>query len=154
MQFFGEFWQNRMLVPPGGLVPPSRRNPGSATAILKLQKFHSWLLVISLILDVYREKDLKTSAFNTEKKIIQCISNDFRDRSELSAVATKLSRSKNVVSIEQGGRFAKVRYQPYYCLKYLQLVFLSLYLSYYFQVFTIYRIGRNNMVLKILQKCK
>lgn len=39
---------------------------------------------------------------------------------------------KNVVSIEQGGRFAKVRYQPYYCLKYLQLVFLSLYLSYYF----------------------
>ena len=90
------------------------------------------ILVISLILDVYREKDLKTSAFNTEKKIIQCISNDFRDRSELSAVATKLSRSKNVVSIEQGGRFAKVRYPPYYCLKYLQLVFLSLYLSYYF----------------------
>ena len=30
---FGEIWQNRMLAaPPGGLAPPSRGNPGSATA--------------------------------------------------------------------------------------------------------------------------
>ena len=30
MQFFGKIWQNRMLAPPGGLVPPPRGNPGSA----------------------------------------------------------------------------------------------------------------------------
>ena len=27
---FGQIWQNCMLAPPGGLVPPPRGNPGSA----------------------------------------------------------------------------------------------------------------------------
>ena len=31
---FGKIWQNRMLAPPGGLVPPSQGNPGSATGTL------------------------------------------------------------------------------------------------------------------------
>ena len=30
---FGKIWQNRMLVPPGELVPPPRGNPGSATVM-------------------------------------------------------------------------------------------------------------------------
>ena len=30
MQFFRIFWQNRMLVPPGGLALPPMGNPGSA----------------------------------------------------------------------------------------------------------------------------
>ena len=29
---FGKIWQNGMLASPGGLAPPPRRNPGSATA--------------------------------------------------------------------------------------------------------------------------
>ena len=29
MQFLGNFGQNRMLAPPGGLAPPPRENPGS-----------------------------------------------------------------------------------------------------------------------------
>ena len=28
---FGKFWQNRMLTPPRGLVPPPQGNPGFAT---------------------------------------------------------------------------------------------------------------------------
>ena len=35
MQFWGEFWQNRMLAPPGGLAPPPRGNPGSVTEVLE-----------------------------------------------------------------------------------------------------------------------
>ena len=30
---FGKIWQNHVLVPPGGLAPPSRGNPGSATVV-------------------------------------------------------------------------------------------------------------------------
>ena len=39
MQFFGEIWQNRMLAPPGGLAPPSRGNPGSATVYITVALF-------------------------------------------------------------------------------------------------------------------
>ena len=31
IQFFGKIWQNHVLAPPGGLAPPPRGNPGSAT---------------------------------------------------------------------------------------------------------------------------
>ena len=36
---FGEIWQNHMLAPPGELVPPRRRNPGSATGVAELLLF-------------------------------------------------------------------------------------------------------------------
>ena len=56
---------------------------------------------ISFILDVYGEKYLKKGAVNKEKEIPQqCVSNDFRDGSELPAVDTDLYVSKNMVSID------------------------------------------------------
>ena len=42
---FGEILENRMLVPPGGLAPAPRGNPGSATEGGKLLKFFRFALL-------------------------------------------------------------------------------------------------------------
>ena len=47
---FGNIWQNRMLVPPpGGLVPPPRRNPGSATKMFVSSRSNSFQLHATIL---------------------------------------------------------------------------------------------------------
>ena len=51
MQFLGKFWQNRMLAPPGELMPPPQGNPGSTTAEL-IFKSKAILTLIILVLKI------------------------------------------------------------------------------------------------------
>ena len=37
----GKMWQNRVLVPPGGLAPPPQGNPGSTNADIALTPYFS-----------------------------------------------------------------------------------------------------------------
>ena len=49
---FGKVWQNRILAPPGGLVPPPRGNPGSPTELNIRSRLWSSLRCLVLLQSV------------------------------------------------------------------------------------------------------